>query len=84
MLGTIYNSEIVKVQFLWLSSSSLSNDIGYMPFHLKAFSVGQKYQERTDSLIYNNKQIRNCRTVLKLWLSELIMSKFWDCSGTVL
>ena len=32
----------LKVQFLWLPSSSLSNDIGYKSFHFKTFLVEQK------------------------------------------
>ena len=40
------------------------------------FSVEQKYQTPTNSLIDNNKQITNGLSVLKLWLPELIMSKF--------
>ena len=62
--------------FLWLPSSSLSNDIGYMSFHYKTFSVEQKYQKFTNSLIDNNKQITNSRSVFKLWLLELLIGKF--------
>ena len=69
----------------WMNMKfQLWNDIGYMSFHLKTFSVEQKYQTPTNSLIDNNKQITNGLSVLKLWLPELIMSKFWDCSRTLL
>ena len=47
------------MQFLWLPSSFLSDDIGCMSFHLKAFSVEQKYQKPTNSPIDNNKQLTN-------------------------
>ena len=46
-----------------------------MSFHFKTFSVEQKYQKPTNSLIDNNKQITNSRSVLKLRLPELLMSK---------
>ena len=64
------------MHFLWLQSSFLAGEIVYTFFHLKMFSVEQKHQKPTNSLIDNNKQITNCRSVLKLWLLELLMSKF--------
>ena len=57
MLGTMYNLKIFKLRFLWLSSLFLSDHIGCMSFHLQAFSVVQKYQNPTNSLIDNNKQL---------------------------
>ena len=44
-----------------------------MSFHFKTFSVEQKYQKPANSLIDHNKQITNSRSVLKLWLSELLI-----------
>ena len=72
------------MQFLWLPFSSLSNDIGYISLYIKTFSVKQKYQKPTNSLVDNDNQITNSRSVLKLWLPELLMCKFWDCSRTLL
>ena len=51
----------------------LSGDIGCMSFHLKMFSVEQKCR-KSNIMIDNNKQITNGRSVLKLWLLELLMS----------
>ena len=45
----------VKVQFLCLPTSFLSDDIGYMSFHFKMFSGEQKYQKPINSLLDNNK-----------------------------
>ena len=64
------------MQFLWLPFSSLSNDIGYISLYIKTFSVKQKYQKPTNSLVDNDNQITNSRSVLKLWLPELLMCKF--------
>ena len=72
------------MQFLLLPFSSLSNDIGYVSLHFKTFSVKQKHQKPTNSLIDNNNQITNTRSVLKLWLPELLMWTFWDYSRTLL
>ena len=44
-------------------------------FPLKTFSVEQNYQKPI-SFTDNIKQITDWRSVLKLWLLELVMSKF--------
>ena len=70
----MYLEKYLKGHFLWLASSFLSGDIGYMSFYLKMFSVEQKHQKPTNSLIDDNKQITNCRSMLKLWLIELLIT----------
>ena len=40
------------------------------------FSVKQKYQKPTNSLIDNNKQVPNLRSELELWLLELLMRNY--------
>ena len=52
-------------------------------FPLKTFSVEQNYQ-KPNSFTDNIKQITDWRSVLKVRLLELVMSKFRDCSRTLL
>ena len=47
----------LKVQFLWLPSSSLSNDIGYKSFHLKTFLVEQKNLKTLQPLFVDGVQL---------------------------
>ena len=64
------------MQFLWLPSSSLSNDLGYMFLNFKTFSTEQKYQKPTNTLIDNNKQITNGKPVLKLSRVIFLWAKY--------
>ena len=50
---------LLRVHFLRLPSSFLSDGTSYMALYLKAFSVGRKYQKPAYSLIDNNKKNNN-------------------------
>ena len=66
--------KILKNAVLWLPSSFLSGDIG--SFNLIMFSVKQKDLKPANSLLVNNNQITNWRSVIKLWLRKLLLSNF--------
>ena len=55
-------------------SSFLSGDIG--SFNHITFSVKQKDLKPANSLLVNNSQITNWRSVIKLWLRKLLLSNF--------